>query len=217
MTEQEGVIKYRLDHRWSDPPETALIRSLNAWRELLRKLGLIGQDPARYAGVGFGNLSRRQVNSQGARAPAFLISGTQTSHLARLEPKHYVWVRECDTRHNRILAEGPIHPSSEALTHGAIYAAAPELTYVFHAHCPAIWRHARVLGVALTAADVPYGTPAMAAEVRRLLAAAEVRRSGALAMDGHEDGVISFGPSAEAAGCAMLALLARALELTDRH
>ncbi len=217
MTEPEGVIKYRLDHHWSDPPEPALIHSLNAWRGLLRTLGLIGQDPARYGGIGFGNLSRRLEGSCGARAPAFLISGTRTGHLARLEPKHYVWVRECDTKHNRILAEGPIHPSSEALTHGAIYAAAPELIYVFHAHCPTIWRHARALGVALSATDVPYGTPAMATEVRRLLAAAEVRRSGALAMGGHEDGVISFGSSAAAAGCVMLSLLARALELTDRR
>lgn len=213
MTEQEGVIKYRLDHQWAAPPAAALIGSLNAWRELLRALGLIGQDPARYGGLDFGNLSRRLESPPGVGAPAFLISGTQTGHLARLRPNHYARVRECDTKHNYILADGPIHPSSESLTHGAIYAAAPELAYVFHTHCPAIWRHAQVLGIELTAADVPYGTPEMAAEVRRLFAATDVRQSGAFAMGGHEDGVISFGDSAEAAGCTMVSLLARALEL----
>ncbi|HET8700845.1 MAG TPA: class II aldolase/adducin family protein, partial [Nitrococcus sp.] len=120
-----------------------------------------------------------------------------------------------DTAHNRIAAAGPIQPSSEALTHGAIYAVAPDITYVFHTHCPAIWQHARALGIELTAADVPYGTPEMASEVQRLLAVSDVRRRGAFAMGGHEDGVISFGPSIEAAGCAMVSLLARALELTD--
>jgi ribulose-5-phosphate 4-epimerase/fuculose-1-phosphate aldolase len=217
MAEQEGVIKYRLDYHWTDPLEAALIRSLNAWRELLRELGLIGQDPARYGGLGFGNLSRRLENPQGSGASAFLISGTQTSHLARLGPEHYARVRECDAKRNWILADGPIHPSSEALTHGAIYAAAPELGYVFHTHCPAIWQHARALGIELTGADVPYGTPEMAAAVQRLFATTNVRRRGAFAMGGHEDGVISFGANVEAAGCAMVSLLAQALELTDQH
>lgn len=217
MTEQEGVIKYRLDHHWASPPKAALIRSLNAWRQLLGELGLIGQDPARYGGLGFGNLSRRLENPQGNDAPAFLISGTQTGHLTRLGPEHYAQVRECDTKHNRILADGPIHPSSESLTHGALYAVAPELAYVFHTHCPAIWQHTRALGIELTAPDVPYGTPEMAAEVQRLFATTDVRRRGAFAMGGHEDGVISFGDSAEAAGCAMVSLLARALALPGRH
>lgn len=216
MAEQEGVIKYRLEHHWADPPKAALIRSLNAWRELLRGLGLIGQDPTRYGGLDFGNLSRRLENPQGNGTPAFLISGTQTGHLARLGPEHYARVRECDTKRNRILADGPIHPSSESLTHGAIYAAAPELIYVFHTHCPAIWQHARTLGIELTAADVPYGTPEMAADVYRLFTTTDARRRGVFAMGGHEDGVISFGHNIEAAGYAMVSLLARALELTDQ-
>lgn len=216
MLEQEGIIKYRLDYQWAAPPEAALVRSLTAWHRLLRTLGLIGEDPNRYNGLGFGNLSRRLEASRHGEA-AFLISGTQTGHLTRLNPEHYALVYECDTRQNRIRARGPIRPSSESLTHGAIYAAAPDLAYVFHAHCPEIWRHARALGLALTAHDVPYGTPEMAAEVCRLLALPQVRRIGAFAMGGHEDGVISFAGDAEAAGCAMLCVLARALELTDRY
>lgn len=213
MVEQEGVIKYRLEYRWAPPPEPALVCVLNAWRQVLRALGLIGQDPARYGGLGFGNMSRRLGNPRHAASPHFLISGTQTGHLRQLGAEHYARVRECHTQNNRILADGPIRPSSEALTHGAIYAAEPELGYVFHVHAPAIWHQAPALGIELTAADVPYGTPEMATEVQRLFSETDVRRSGAFAMGGHEDGVISFGTSAEAAGCIMVSLLARALQL----
>lgn len=215
MVEQEGVTKYQLEYRCAPPPGAELVHALNAWHQLLRTLGLIGQDLARYGGLGFGNLSRRLDSPQHAGSPPFLITGTQTGHLRQLGVEHYARVLEYDTQHNRILADGPIRPSSEALTHGAIYAAAPELGYVFHVHAPVIWQQARALGIELTAADVPYGTPEMANEVKRLFAETDVRRSGAFVMGGHEDGVISFGISAEDAGCTMVSLLARALQLSS--
>ena len=60
--EREGVIKYRLEHR-AGPLEPRLYGDLacqlNAWRELLALTGLVGQDPQRYGGAGFGNVSAR--------------------------------------------------------------------------------------------------------------------------------------------------------------
>jgi len=74
----EGVIKFHLDFREGPAPAERLLLELNAWRARFLELGLIGQDPERYEGYGFGNLSRR-LPGQGENA--FLISGTQTGHL----------------------------------------------------------------------------------------------------------------------------------------
>ena len=57
------------------------------------------------------------------------------------------------------------------------------------------------------------GTPAMAAEVARLYADPAVRAGGILAMGGHEDGLVAFGASAEAAGTVLVRAFARALAL----
>ena len=50
-----------------------------------------------------------------------------------------------------------------------------------------------------TAASVPYGTPAMAYEMRRLLNHADLMQTRILIMAGHEEGVLVFGPTLEAA------------------
>ena len=85
----EGVIKFHLDFRAGPAPEESLLLKLNAWRTSFLELGLIGQDPERYEGYGFGNLSRRLP---GQRENAFLISGTQTGHLNALQANHYATV-----------------------------------------------------------------------------------------------------------------------------
>jgi hypothetical protein len=59
---------------------------------------------------------------------------------------------------------------------------------------------------------VAYGTPEMAAEVRRLARETPLLEGRALAMGGHEDGIVVFGRSADEAGATMLALVARAYE-----
>ncbi len=97
------------------------------------------------------------------------------------------------------------------MTHAAIYDLSPHIRYVFHAHAPQIWQQARRLGLPTTRADVPYGTQAMALEVRRLYQSTGLAERGILAMAGHEDGIIAFGHRAEEAGRALVATLARAL------
>ncbi|MBE0437928.1 MAG: class II aldolase/adducin family protein, partial [Methylomicrobium sp.] len=56
MQEQEGVIKFRFDHQSRPIDQAISLSSLNAWRSILFKLGLIGRDPARYGGLGYGNI-----------------------------------------------------------------------------------------------------------------------------------------------------------------
>ncbi len=208
MAQSEGVIKYRLEFTGGEPPCGAQLRELSAWRRMLYRLGLIGQDPTRYEGYGFGNISQRCSDAP----QAFLISGTQTGGIAELSPPHYCQVLECDPERNRLVASGSIQPSSEALTHGVLYALDPEIRFVMHVHSPALWSAAKKLGIPETSAEVPYGTPEMAREVGRLFGAARAA-GNILSMAGHQDGLVSFGRSAEEAGTVLVRLLASAWQL----
>ncbi len=214
MKKEEGVIKFQLDFTPAEPLPPTQLRQINAWRKITYLLQLIGQDPARYGGYGFGNLSRRLGSYDAPETQRrFVISGTQTGGLADLTEQHYSLVTAYYPDQNRLVAEGPIRPSSESLTHGTIYDLDQELRWVIHAHSPHIWRHAAALELPTTDATVAYGTPEMAAEVRRLFAQTDVRQRLIFVMGGHQDGVISFGRTAAEAGNVMLTYLVQAFAM----
>jgi hypothetical protein len=206
VSEQEGVIKFQLDYQRSPAPaaDTALLAS---WRTILQQLALLGQVPERYQGLGFGNLSQRQ-------GAGFLITGSQTSGLAQLTEAEYAWVSSWDLANNRLVAQGQVPPSSESLTHAAIYAQNPAIQTVLHVHSPVIWRQATALGLAITDPAIAYGTPAMALAVQSLLA--DAGQSGVFAMGGHEDGVVAYGENCQAAGECLLGTLALAMAADSR-
>jgi len=213
MTKTEGVVKYHLDFTRAgiDP---AGIEEINAWRKIMYRLGLIGRDPDRYGGFGYGNISTRLVDE--VPQPVFVISGTQTGHLAALGPEHYAIVASCDPQQNTIVARGPIKPSSEALTHHSVYLSDASVGCVIHAHCPEIWRAAQALDIPATPESAAYGTPEMATEIERLFTDTDVHQKGLLAMGGHTDGVVACGRTPREAGTAMIACLARALQIAAR-
>ncbi|OGI37453.1 MAG: hypothetical protein A2140_01910 [Candidatus Muproteobacteria bacterium RBG_16_62_13] len=207
--DQEGVTRFDLRFRPGAAPPPSWIEALNAWRTRLHRLRLIGQDPGRYGGIGFGNVS--------CRVPAgahglFLVSGTQTGRLPVLGAEHYSLVARADIAANRLEAEGPVAPSSESLTHAMLYALDPHIGCVLHVHSPEIWRAAGRLGLPTTPADAAYGTPAMAEAVARLHQSGRLR-DGLFVMAGHEDGVVAFGDSIEAAGRVLVSILERAKTL----
>ncbi len=204
---QEGVTKFELRFTRAAPLDFASLRALNAWRTLLHRLGLIGRDPARYGGVGFGNVSQRLAGTP----VSFTISGTQTGELAVLDARHYARIDNCDIAGNSVEARGPIEPSSESLTHATLYRLNADIHYVFHGHSPLIWRHARALGIPVTRPEAAYGTPAMAAEIERLYRTGGLAGRGMVAMGGHEDGVVAFGAHAEDAGLLLVGALAAAM------
>jgi hypothetical protein len=214
LTQSEGVIKFELEFRAAAPLPAAALREINAWRKVLYLLRLTGRDPARYGGLGYGNISQRLDPGAGSTGISFVISGTQTGGLADLGPEHYTTVLESWPAANRLVAAGPIRPSSESLTHGALYTLDRTLNFIMHVHSPEIWRHAAALGLPLTDPAAAYGTPAMAAETRRLFADPAVRAGAIFAMGGHEDGLVAFGRTAEEAGGALVRTLARALALS---
>ncbi|WP_305045827.1 class II aldolase/adducin family protein [Geoalkalibacter sp.] len=215
IVEREGVIKFDCRHRLGAPLAPEHLLELNAWRKILFQLALIGQDPARYAGLGFGNLSRRAPHSLGGEGGAFIISGTQTGGIPDLDASHYTLVRHCDPQTNRVEAEGPIAPSSESLTHGVLYALDARVNAVMHVHSPHLWGQAEPLGLPLTRSDVAYGTPDMAAEVARLWRQSPVRELGIFAMGGHEDGIVAFARTCAEAGATLIRRLAQAYQFTS--
>jgi len=204
LPKTEGVTQYQLDFRSAPAPDWSACEELEAWRTLLFRLRLTGQDHHRYGGLAYGNVSRRISPDR------FLISGTQTGGLPRLSAQHYCRVECCDVGRNKIVAEGVTPPSSEALTHGAAYLASSAIQCVVHAHSPELWTHAKALAIPATDPEVTYGTPAMAASVAALL---RENPSQVIAMGGHEDGILSCGATPEFAAQNLIHHLAAAIRL----
>lgn len=211
----EGVIKFDLQFTAAPPLSEEEVRELRAWRTILRRLALIGQVPGRYEGLAFGNLSRRLPSPGGGMERPFVITGTQTGGVEDLGAEGYAIVRQCHPEANRVVAEGPVRPSAEALTHGTLYGLDPSVCWVMHVHSPEIWRRAAYLGIPRTPPGAAYGTPELAQEIRSLLADPLAFDRRILAVEGHEDGIFTFGREAEEAGQVVLHYLSRALMQGD--
>jgi L-ribulose-5-phosphate 4-epimerase len=190
--EQEGVVKYSVRHESARVTVPAEMPELLSWRRRLRTLDLIGADAQ---GVGYGNLSIRLYSS-----PRFLITGSQSSGLREVDQRHFAIVTVIDLDRNSLRSVGELAPSSEALTHAALYQVQGSIRAVVHVHSSAIWTNWRHR-LPTSRDDVLYGTPEMGYEMIRLHKRMALGGQGVIVMGGHQDGVVAFGPSlAEAAG-----------------
>lgn len=221
MTIDEGYIKY--ESHWTEAPLpcAALAAELERWRAPLYDAGLVGHYA--HLNVGYGNLSIRA-----GTAGQFVITGTQTGHLARTAAEHYALVTRADSAGNTIWSTGPVRASSEALTHAALYGLSAEIGAVVHVHDARLWK--RHLGkLPTTDASVAYGTPSMAEEFERLWSGTpgqdtppdsagdaprsrrgvSFREGGLAIMGGHEEGIVSVGRDLAEAARRVLALKAR--------
>lgn len=199
----EGVIKYIGDFEIRDLSLDVLtaIADLDQWRQIFFDKNLIGQDPGRYGGFGFGNLSKRLDSQCGL----FAITSSQTSgRPSLLRDQDYSVIKGYDLEANTLSAYGQKEASSEALTHAVIYDHDPLVQAVFHAHHPDIWKATEQLGIPATHPDIEYGTPQMAQEMQRLLRETDARDRRIISMLGHQDGIVTFGQTAEEAGEVML-------------
>ncbi len=181
----DGVIKYTLQHTLTAPLPDELWSPLEPIRKRLFDLGLIGVRE----GVGYGNVSRRLDETR------FVVTATQTGHLPRLDGFGYALVERCDEAAFRIESRGAARPSSEALTHAAVYTLDPAIGWVIHIHSMRLWRYMLQHDYPTTA-EVPYGTPEMAREVRRLYMGRDPLQEPLFVMAGHEEGIVAFGHSA---------------------
>jgi len=213
----EGVTVFEVDHAKQALSPSRYERQaieLSAWRSILSDVGLIGQDAQRYDGIGFGNLSCRTAPiSAGRGRRSFLVTGSQTGHLSQLTLDNFARVTQYDWRANRVSSEGLCPPSSESMTHGAVYDLAPSIRYIFHVHAPSIWSLRRRLKLPETGACIEYGTPQMADAISELRRHSLFWSRQAFAMAGHEDGIVTFGKTAQEAGSIALALLAQARQI----
>ncbi len=209
----EGVTKFAARHADGPLPPAArdLLPRLAAWRAVLFELGLVGQDAARYDGAGYGNVSARVGPFPGARgARAFVVSGTQTGGQPCIDAGAFCVVRRYDAVANTVDSVGPARPSSESLTHGAVYDLGPHVRAVLHGHCPVVWRARAAIRLPTTPDAVAYGTPAMAHAVGHLARSTALLDGGVFAMGGHEDGVVAFGRGLDEAGAALLRVVVAA-------
>lgn len=195
IARDEGIIKFKLTLKRAPAPEQTQYIALEKWRALFYKLGLIGEYPNEK--IGYGNLSSRLPKK------SFIITGSQTGHLAHLQAHHYTKVIECDLKKGSVTAEGLIPPSSESLTHYGIYEANPAINSVFHVHHTELWEMLHQGNFDSINEDIQYGTQEMANAASELLVN---KTSGVFVMKGHEDGIISYATSAEEAGKNLLEL-----------
>src|SRR5215475_15765271 len=99
-----------------------------------------------------------------ARAGIFTSPVRRRCGLPKLSPPDCVRVVAYDFEKNWIRYEGGTVPSSESLTHAAIYESDPLISAVIHCHDSGLW--ATLLDHApTTSKHVPYGTPEMAYEI----------------------------------------------------
>ena len=181
-------VKFTFERACADIAPFDTFAELNACRRKLLGLRLIGQDSN---GIGFGNLSVRDGGTRN-----FHITGSATGGLSKLSLTDCVRVVDCDFKKNWLRYEGTAIPSSESLTHAAIYESDSITSAVIHCPDSALWR-ALVDRAPTTSKEVAYGTPEMAYEIMRLFKTTDVQSRKILVMAGHEGGIVTFGKNLE--------------------
>ena len=181
-------VKFAYQRGRADIAPFGALAELNACRRKLLEQRLIGVDSN---GVGFGNFSVRDGVSGN-----FYITGSATGGLPELTPTDCVRVVAYDFARNWLCYEGAAIPSSESLTHAAIYESDPTISAVIHCHDSVLWR--TLLDRAPTTSKaIAYGTPEMAYEISRLFTVSDVPTRQIFAMAGHEAGIVTFGKNLE--------------------
>lgn len=193
----EGVIKYKLQHRKANIkiPNNLMIPLIKL-RDRLHNLNLIGVYPNDHyltPNVGFGNASiRYTVDGQ------FLVSGSQTGHLKTTQLKNYALVLDFDIQSNTLFSKGETKPSSESLTHAAIYEIASEVNCVIHVHNKELWDNYKQFNMLTTPEKVPYGTPEMAKAIQAVYRT-QPKLNSPICMLGHTEGLLTWGETIEEA------------------
>ena len=183
-------IKFACEYTATEITPFEGLAELNAYRRKLLQLRLIGVDAN---GIGFGNLSIRDGATKN-----FYITGSATGGKPELTLADCARVVAYDFKQNWLRYEGTAIPSSESLTHAALYESDTNARSVIHCHDPKLW--AALLNQAPTSSKaVDYGTPEMAYEVMRLFKVTDVQSRKILVMAGHEGGIIAFGKDLEEA------------------
>jgi L-ribulose-5-phosphate 4-epimerase len=179
----EGYVKFSA--HWTKGPAPTGIAALIDARNHLFQLGLVGE----YAElkIGYGNVSQISPDRR-----SFVISGSATGGKPIADAKDFCIVRDYDLNLNTVDCIGPVTASSESMTHAMLYACSKEIGAILHVHHRGFWENL-LWNAPTTSADVAYGTPEMAFEMKRLWENSELPTTGILAMAGHEEGIVAVG------------------------
>jgi len=198
----EGVIQFTFELQPGAAATEAEAAELIHWRRQMFALDVIGCNMSRY-GACYGNMSvRTGAWAAGPGRREFLVSCTQTGAASEISATNVVRVLQYNHAKNRVLAQGPCAPSSETMTHGAIYDASLTIRAIVHGHDPVLWQWILKNEGPHTPVEVDYGTPEMAFHAKRVVTTMESSNllyPGVLAMAGHQDGVVAFGASVKEA------------------
>ena len=194
----EGYIKFNPQWTKTAPVSEEVLRGLIEARQQLYQANLIG---AYSSGIGFGNISFRFPIPD--NPDAFYISGSATGNIAQLTVDHFSLVTKVDVGKNTLYCEGPSIASSESMSHAVIYMECPEVEAVVHVHDMEMWR-ALLHKVPTTEAEATYGSPEMAWSIVDLLRHTDLKDGKLFVMEGHEEGVFTFGENLDEAVCLVL-------------
>lgn len=189
----EGYIKFKPNWVQSSAFAGEKLAGIISARQQLYQHKLIGAYPS---GIGYGNISIRHPLPE--NPDAFLISGSATGNYPILTNQHFALVENIQIEENSLNCSGPIVASSESMSHAVVYQECPEVMAVVHIHSSTMWE--RLLHrVPTTDAQAAYGTPEMARSIVQLLQETDLRKNKLFVMEGHEEGVFTFGKSLEEA------------------
>lgn len=182
---EEGIVKFSCELGPAQDIDLSIINELNISRTRLLDAGLIGVDDQ---GIGFGNISVR-LNDAGD----FIISASQTGQHRILKPKYFVVVKKCFFKDFKTQAAGRFMPSSESLTHGAIYKSDKRVGAVIHIHSQKLWQFLLKNKFLATPAQAQYGSVELALAITKLFGETEIFKQKIFAITGHASGVVAFG------------------------
>lgn len=183
-------VKFSCERTTTETTPFSGFAELNAYRRRLLLLGVIGMDSN---GIGFGNLSIRDGATDN-----FYITGSATGGIPELTLADCAKVVAYDFERNWLQYEGSTIPSSESLTHAAIYESDAKAGAIIHCHDSRLW--AAVLNQApTTSKTIDYGTPQLAYEIMHLFKQTDVRSRKILVMAGHAAGILTLGKDLEEA------------------
>jgi len=182
----DGVVKYSLEFEKTKPILANECKKIEEIREMLFSLGLIG---AYENGIGYGNISIRHKNTS-----QFVITATQTGELKNLTSHDYSLVTDVNFDTFKTFAKGASKPSSESITHAAIYALNSNINAVIHVHNEKLWDFMlKNTKEYLSTNDTPYGTPEMVEDINNMYNSINPLENNAFVMKGHFEGVVTFG------------------------
>lgn len=188
---EEGYVKFHAEWEKSPPMPLNFFKDLNKWRDRMYNLGLVGVYPE---GIGYGNISQR-FDKKGS----FLITGSATGQLQKLTASHYSMVSKVRIEKNWLRCQGPVIASSESMSHAVIYRECPAVQGVIHVHHYRLWDHL-LHQVPTTPKSAAYGTPEVALEIIRLLRDTDLSKIKIFVMEGHKEGIFTFGNTLDEAG-----------------